>query len=243
MNDKTIIAIVVAAVLLVGGYLYYSSGPIVTAQGYSSLSAQPDEVSVYLNIETKGATAQEAKDKHSEIADKAITELLKLGFERKEIQTINYQIYPEYDWSSGTQKQKGYIASQQIVVETKEFDKVADIVDASVNAGALVSSINFELSDERQSEYKTQVLQEAGKDAEKKAEATAAGLGKKLGRLVSVSSQDFYYPGPMAYYSKSGESTSISSDNAEAQRAAMNIAPSDIDVTASISVQYKLRSF
>ena len=238
MNDKTIIAIIIAAVLLVGGYLYFSSQPIVSAQGFSSLSVEPDKVSVYLNIETKGATAQEVKDKNAEISDKVVIELIKLGFERKDIQSLNYNIYPDYDWSSGTQKQKGYIASQQIIIKTDNFDKVAQVVDKSVDAGALVSSINFELSDEKQSEYKSQVLESAGKDAEKKAEATAAGLGKKLGRLVSVSSQDFYYPGPIAYYARAeGDS------GATAEKAAVNIAPSDIEVTASVSVQYKLSSF
>ena len=238
MKEKYIVAIIVIAVVLVGGYLYFSSQPIVSAQGFSSLNVEPDKVSVYLNIETRGATAQEVKDKNAEISDKVLDEMIKLGFERKEIQTLNYNIYPDYDWTSGTQKQRGYIASQQIIVKTNNFDKVAQVVDKSVDAGALVSSINFELSDEKQNSYKAQALEEASKDAEKKAESTAAGLGKKLGRLVSVSSQDFYYPGPIAYYARAeGDSGAI------AEKAAVNIAPSDIEVTASVSVQYKLSSF
>ncbi|MDP1695998.1 MAG: SIMPL domain-containing protein [archaeon] len=236
MDNRILIALVIG-ILLVGGYIYYNTGAIVSAQGSSNIKVQPDEVSIYLNIETKNLTAQGAKDANDEITDNVVTELVKLGLERKDIQFSSYNTYPEYDWSNGQQKFKGYVVSQQLVIKTKDFDLVYGIVDKSVNAGALVNYINFELSDEKQSDYKSQALTEAGKDAKDKAEATAAGLGKNLGRLVSVQSQDFYYQ-PWNLYDKA-----VATDSGGAREVAMNIQPQDKEVTASITVQYKLSLF
>lgn len=238
MNSKVTIGIIVVGIALIIGYLFYSSGATVSAQGSSSINVEPDEVSVYLHLEGRDSSAQGAKDKEAAISDKVLTELVKLGLERKEIQFVGYNLYPDYDWSNGQQKLKGYIASEQMVIKTKNFDLVPGIVDKGVDAGALVSSINFELSDEKQREYKAQALEEASKDARNKAESTAAGLGKKLGKLVSVNSEQFNY-GPVIYYDKAiAESSGMSAENA-----ARNLVPTDIDVTASVSVQYKLRAF
>ncbi|MBI3334114.1 SIMPL domain-containing protein [Candidatus Pacearchaeota archaeon] len=215
----------------------YNSGPVVSAQGFSSLDAEPDEVSIYLSIEARGASAQEAQALHADISDEVITNLVKLGLERSQIQQAYFTMYPEYEYSGRVQELKGYVASEQLAVETSDFSLVAGIVDASVDAGALIHSINFELSDEKQSEYKQQALEAAGKDAQAKAVATAAGVGKEVGPLVSVSTQEFYYPGPIAYYDKA-----VSSEGGiSVQEAAQRIEPRDIEVTASLTVTYRLR--
>jgi uncharacterized protein YggE len=71
-------------------------------------------------------------------------------------------------------------------VTTEDFSNVGNVIDAAVDAGALVSYINFELSVERSNEYKMLVMTNASLDAKQKAEAIASGLGKTVGRLVSI---------------------------------------------------------
>ena len=125
-------------------------------------------------------------------------------------------------------------------MKTGDFYIVPKIVDVAIDSGALVSYINFEISDELRSEYKSRALEKAGEDAREKAEATAAGLGKKLGKLVSVQSEDFNY-GPVVYYASAESSGSDAV--AETREAALNIYPKDVEVRADISVRYKLRRF
>lgn len=237
MNNKILVGIIIIGILLVGGYLFTNTSAEVSAQGTSSITVQPDKASVYISAEAHEKTAQAAKDKQAEINNKVVNALIALGFSESEIQTSNYNIYQEYDWSDGQQKPKGFVATQQIVVKTTDFKKVAPIVDAAVDNGALISSINFELSPERESDYKAQALTEASEDARKKAEATANGLGKNLGRLISVESQNFQYY-PWAYYSK-GDTGGV----VEARDAALSITPQSQDITASVSVRYKLGIF
>jgi len=236
MDNKIIVAILIIGVILVGGYLISGTGAVVSAHGQSSLEVIPDEVSVNLYIETKAESAQEAQDANAEIEDAVVIALLRTGLERKDIQLQGYSVYPDYSWEDNSRKENGFVARQQIVVETTDFDFVSEIVDAAVDNGALVSYINFELSDAKQSEYKKQALELASADAKEKAKSTAAGLGKKLGRLVSVESSDFNYGVGRVYAMEDSESGG-------AKMAVADLDPQDVNVQASVSVQYRLRAF
>jgi len=63
-------------------------------------------------------------------------------------------------------------------------------------------------------------------------------LGKNIGKLLSIEGEEFNY-GPIIYYRADSAGGSI----AEAKQAAVNLVPSDLEVSASVKVEYKLRSF
>jgi len=226
IDNKVWIGIVVIAILIVGGYLYFNSGPVVSSQGLASIKAIPDEVSVNVNIETRDKTAQAAQDANNKISESLLIELVKIGYDRDELKFVNYYVSPEYDWSNGKRTQIGYVVSQQLVVKTGEVNKVPSIVDAVIKSGALVSYINFDISDAKRAEYKNKALEEASKDARTKAQSIASGQGKKLGSLVSITNQDYNYPGPLNYYSRDA-SVSVEAANEGALKAATNLAPNE----------------
>jgi len=235
-----IITVVVIAGILAGLLVFTGRAPgkntnTISATGNSQMTVPPDEAVVYLLIETRDASADKAKDKNAKISDDVLTALIKVGVEKKDIETENFNIYPEYNWSEGTSKIIGYIASNYMKVTTKEFSNVGKIVDASVDAGALVNSINFELSNEKSNEYKTQALSKASQDARTKAAAIASGLGKKLGDLVSVTSSDYNYI-PYPIYTRAEMATT-----AEMKSVATNIQPKNLEVTATVTVSYEIR--
>ncbi len=239
MDNKILAGALIIGIVLIAGYLAVnSSGAVVSARGEGVLEATPDEVSVGLNVMTKNLTAQDAKDAHDKIVDDLMIGLLRAGLEKKDIKVVSYNIYPEYDYTDGRPKQIGFLVQQDFVVETEDFELVPEIVDAGIEAGALISYINFELSEDKQKEFKASALEEASADAKSKAEATANGLGKKLGSLVSVKNEDFYY-GPYPYFA----AAEGAKDSASAREAALNLSPRDIEVRASIVVEYKLRAF
>lgn len=243
MGNKILIGIIIIAIVVIGAYLYSNSGPVVSAQGFASIKVIPDEVSVNINVETRNLTAQDAQLQNQEISDKLLIELIKLGYGKDELKFVNQYVYPEYDYSDyKQQKLKGYVVSQQLVVNTKDVNKVPSIIDAVIRSGALIGYINFDISDAKQSEIKNKALEEASKDAKKKAEAIAAGQGKKIGKLVSITNSDYNYPGPINYYTRD-MAMSAEMVNAGAVKAASNLAPNEQEITASISAQYKLGFF
>lgn len=240
----SIIAGVVLVVALVALFTANSSvsGKKVTVEGVATIDATPDLITVYYNIQGKGDTSSEAKDAADEIYDELVIELTLEGFDRSELKTQGFNIYPNYEYSNGKQTQKGYIATHSLKLElsSDEFDKVSGAIDAGVDANASISYINFELSPELQSEKKAEALELASKDARVKAEAVASGFNKKVGRLVSVQVSDFgYYPWNI--YTARAESSGYDiEDAALAKESVTNINPSEQQINAQVTATYKL---
>lgn len=233
--------IIVSAVILLAliGVLIYNNAHAATisSQGLSQIKATPDIISVYFNVQTKALTAQEAKDNNSEIVDNVITALVKLGFERADITTENFNVGPDYSYYGSSVKSYTATHNIKVLISANDSDKIGDVIDAGVDNGALISYINFELSVDKQNEYKALALRQATEDARTKAEAIAAGLGKSLGSIVSTSSSNFnYYPWSLYTNSRMDYSGA-----AEAKVASTSIQPGQQDIDAQVSVVFKIK--
>ena len=253
-NNAIAVTSIIAGVILVIALLFlfvfrpsgYNSGNTVTVQGVAEVKAMPDLVSVYFNINTEAKTSSEAKDANNEIYDELVDNLIAEGFTEDEIKTEGFNIYPQYDYSLKTPKITGYRATHSLKVElpTEDFDKLSEVIDAGADAGAGISYINFELSQESQNMYKAQALQLASKDAQIKADSVAAGFGKSAGKLLAVSVSDFgYYPWNV-YTAKSYDSASgaaYEEDIAMARETAANLSPDEQEITASVSATFRIR--
>ncbi len=240
--QKTLIIVSgIIAIVLIGilAYSSFSGTNTVTGNGQATIKVIPDRVAVYFSIDTNGTTSKEATDENSEIVDKLTIELIKQGFEKSQIQTTGFNVYPDYDYNGGKETLKGYKASHSITVQMSSNDsgKIGDVIDAGVSAGAGISYINFELSQSKQNEYKAQALKLASEDAKVKAQAIASGLGKTLKRLVSVSDNSFNYY-PWRLYESSGEAPSM--DASAAKSATTNITPGEQEVSASVTAVFKI---
>ncbi|MEK6886431.1 MAG: SIMPL domain-containing protein [Nanoarchaeota archaeon] len=232
-------AIIIALIALVGvigvvSYVTPSTDNTVDVTGSAQVTVPPDQVVVYAQVLTKAILADDAKNMNSEISEKVINALKAIGIESKDIETENYNIYQDCEWTQIGQSCKGYAASNSIKIKSKEFNNAGKIVDAVVDSGALVSYINFELSLEKQNEYKKTVLADAAKDAKSKAEALASGFGKRVGKLVSVSSSDYSYM-PYPIFARAEGAVS------DAKQAATNLPSGTLDVTATVSARYEIK--
>ena len=243
MKNKIDKSVLIVAIIVIGivvlAFIGMKSGTsqnTITANGISSIKVTPDVVTIYIGIESKDATSGEANDKATEIYSKLKTSLMNLGFNEEEIQTQSFNIYPNYDYTSGNARITGYTASHSLKVEitTEETEKIAEIVDSSLTAGASISSVNFELSMEKQNEAKSEAIKLAAEDAKLKAQSLAEGVGKRLGSLVSVSSSDFYYS-PWNVYTSSGYGS------ADAKEVVASITPSEQEITASVNAVFKIK--
>jgi uncharacterized protein YggE len=241
-----IIAVTVLLAIGIVGFGFYKvanpvSGQVISVDGSSNIKVTPDLVTIHFNIETNGSDAKIAKDANAVILDSLVTSMIKLGFDREDIKTESMNIYPWTEWDGRKSIDKGYKASHQVTVVLNSSDAslVGDVIDAGVDAGALLSYINFELSDAKQSEYKAQALKQAGEDARTKAVAIADGLGLKVGKKpVSVTTSDYRYTPWNAYSYASG--VDMDTAKSEAQLAVNNIVPGEQEVYGNIQVTYKI---
>jgi hypothetical protein len=251
-NNAIVITVIISVVVLIlaGFALFafkpmgYSSGKTVTVQGISNIKVMPDLVTVYFNIETKGNTSAEATKANSDIYDDLIEGMIIAGFSEDDVKTESFNVYPNTYWDEkdGRSKTEGYIANHYLRVElsSDKMNEVSSVIDAGVEAGAGISYINFELTQESQNEYKAQALKQASGDAMIKADAIASGVGKEVGELVSIQTSDFgYYPWNV--YTSSSGGAYRAEDAVMAKEAAVNIQPGEQDVTASITATFKLK--
>lgn len=242
-NAVVVTSIIAGTIVLLAlfGYLAFSglsSANTVSGDGVASIKVLPDLISIYFSVETNGTTSKIATDRNAEIVDKLKTALLGKGFEESQIQTVSFNVYPDYVWNGHTQTSNGFKASHSLKIQMSSNDtgKIGDVVDAGVSAGAGVSYINFELSTEKQNEYKAEALKDAAEDAKIKAGAIAEGLGKRLGRLVSTSESSFNYY-PWALYESSG---GASTDASSIKEATTSITPGEQEVSANVRATFKL---
>ena len=123
----------------------------------------------------------------------------------------------------------------KVELPTEQSSQIGEIIDIGVEAGAGISYINFELTQEKQNTLKAEAMKLAAQDAKIKAESTVKGLDKKLGSLVSLTVDNFgYYP--WRVYSATAEASVD-----EVKQATTNIAPSEQEVTASVRAVYKVK--
>jgi uncharacterized protein YggE len=250
-NSAIVITCIIAVVILVVAIFAItrfssvnpSTGKSVTVEGVATLKALPDVISVYFSIETKGKTSAEAKDANTKIYDDLVEGITIAGFNESELKTESFNVYPNTYWDapSGKQKTDGFIATHSLKLElsSDQSDKLSDAIDAGVTAGAGISYINFELSQKAQNDYKAQALKLASEDATVKANAIASGFGKQVGKLLSVQVNSFNYY-PWNVYTAMDSSGRAPGDITLAKEAAMNINPSEQDVSASITATFKL---
>jgi uncharacterized protein len=243
--DKSvqITLIIVGAVLFlaIAGIILFqsnSAGNSITVQGEATTKVAPDLITVYFNVETTGTTSKEASDANSVISNLLTNNIVALGFAKEDLKTQSFNIYPEYNYNSGGQKLIGYKASNSLKIEISiaDKDKLGNVIDAGTNAGAGISYINFELTPLLQQQTKADAIKTASADARVKAESLAQGFNKKLGRLVSVSLNQFNYT-PWPIYASSGMGVS---ESADAKLAATNINPSEQEVSAYVTAIYKI---
>ncbi len=236
MEKTWVFVILLVAFLSIGAYLIVNNPiekQIINVNGNAEVKSMPDFVSVYVSIETLEDSAEDSKNQNAEISEDVMQVLRELNFKEDEIETIEWRVYEEYDWSENRRESKGFKTSHILKVEVEEYDFVGSVVDRVVDAGAVISSLNFEISEETESELKNQAIEKATIDAEEKAQAVASGTGQKLGKLVSINVDDYYYH-PYALYDSSSSVKSV-------QETTTQISPRELTVNARVRAVYNIR--
>ena len=180
----------------------------VTINGQGKVDYAPDMAVVNLGVQIdKAATAQLALSELNTTIERVIPALIALGIAREDIETMNYSLYPNYDYVEGVSRPSGYNANQQLVVKVRTIADAEGIVsrviaEASKNGANQVNGITFEASNLE--ELKQQGLLAAIEDAKSKAEATATQAGVELDKIIGWVENPISVPGLPPYYEMGG---------------------------------------
>lgn len=203
--------------------------------GESEIAVVPDNAQVTLGIRVTDAKVANAQQKVNQVMNDLKTKLKALGVDEKDIKTQDYSVYPNYDWSSGTQRTNGYVVSASARVNVRQFDKINDIIDTSTAAGITeAGQVNFTLSDEKEEEVRKQAREEAIEKAKKNAEELAGLAGMRLGKIVNIYENNFGSPVPML-----AEERLMNAAGGDMAKEATNISPGQSKYTYSVTLSYE----
>jgi uncharacterized protein len=163
--------------------------------GEGSVSVAPDHARIRSGVTTRAKTAKEAADANSKVMAAIVAALLNAGIEQKDIQTSRFSVQPVYvaPQPGAEQKLSGFSVSNQVSVTIRAIDKVGEILDRLITAGATdAGSVEFLHSDS--SKTLDQAREAAVADARRKAELYARASGLSLGSVVWITEDSEYAP-------------------------------------------------
>lgn len=152
---------------------------VIRVFGEGSVSVQPNMAKVTLGASTEAMDVTQAQNNNSIIIARIKEALKKLGVPEQQIQTVDYSIFPQYDYKDGEQIFRGYKVQHLLLVTIEHIENTGIVIDTAVNNGAnIVSGIQFTTKDADQ--FVQQALSLAVVNSFQKAEAIAGTLGVKL---------------------------------------------------------------
>ncbi|TSC86641.1 MAG: hypothetical protein G01um10147_853 [Microgenomates group bacterium Gr01-1014_7] len=197
--------------------------------GEGKVIVKPDVAMVNVGVRTQSQTVDEAQTQMDSSINKVPQALKDLGVDPKDIQTTNYNINPDYDFSKGSQKIKGYTASTTLSVKVRSIDKVNSIIDAATANGANeVSGVSFDIDDKTKAQ--NEAREKAVAEAKKKAEEASKIAGFKLGKIINYSENFGEGPGPISL-------RAIGALGAEDTKTQVELGSSEITVTVTLSYE------
>jgi len=170
----------------------------ITVQGTGKVTAKPDIAVTTMGVISNASTVAEAQQKNTDIMNKLIEKVKVLGIDAKDIQTTNYNIYPQYDYLQDKgQVLRGYEVNQSVTVKIRDLTKANQVLALAGEVGANnVSGLQFTIDDDEV--YKAEARKLALEKIAEKAKILTEMLGVKV---VAISSYNEYEGGAGGVYS------------------------------------------
>lgn len=154
--------------------------------GSGQARVAPDLATVRLGVTTRAESAADAMRQNSDQQSAVIDALVAAGIAEEHIQTSGLNLNPVIDFSPEREPTvTGYEASNMVSVRVTQIDRLGEVLDAIVGAGAnQINGIEFSRMDGLDAE--DQARRTAVEDALHKAEVLAEAAGLQVGRVLTM---------------------------------------------------------
>ena len=169
----------------------------VTVSGAASVGVKPDVARSTFGVETFLPTLQAALAENNRLMSSVIAKLKELGIADKDIQTVNFNVSVERSFDRGVPGPiTGYRVTNSVRVTIRQLEKVGNIIDQAIGAGAnSVGGISFGVSEV--GPLQSQARARAVADAQAKAQELAKAAGIQLGPVISIVETGATVPQPV----------------------------------------------
>jgi uncharacterized protein YggE len=204
----------------------------INVQGTGHMQIVPNMATIQIAVETTDQQAKLAVQNNADKMTRVIDVLKKqLGTDDK-ISTSGFNLVPQYQYDKDTQKQilTGYQVVNYVNVNTKQVDKLGDLLDSATQAGANRVE-NLQFSHDEWHNYEQQALAQAVVDAEQTAEILAKAAKVSLGEVLQIQPQSNGGVVPLATFALA---------KSEAGMMSTPIEPGQLTVNMAVQVTYAI---
>jgi uncharacterized protein len=211
------------------------AAPTITVNGQCVKEVAPDRFYIIMTARVlekeAGAAAKKVTAQYEEIRK----EVKKMNLKDVKLQTSNYSVNAEWDYSNNKRVMRGYNASMGLRIETSEMTRAGELLVLSGKLGVqdVSSPVTF-LSTALSQKENEECLQVAVKSALGKAEKMAAAAGMKIAGLLNLN-ESGRENAPVPMYAMTESSMAKSGG----QQMNFEIAPLTVNVV--ISATYNLK--
>ncbi len=204
----------------------------ISVSGEGKVSGAPDIAVLTLGVSALAPSVKDARDQAATAMNGVVDSIKGNGVDGKDIQSTQFSIYPEYDYTGNTQELRGYRVTNIVTAKVRNIDDTSKVIDDAVAAGGdltEVQSLDFTIDDP--SKLQDEARAEAVKDAQTKAERLADLAGVKLGKPISISESGAAPPLPLSRDAGAAELGG---------GAPTPIEPGEMEVTLDVQVLYAI---
>lgn len=206
-NKNIITALIIVGIVLLVSLIVWvnidisdkvkESENTLTVSATGEVYAKPDLALTTFSVVTEAKTVAQAMTENTQKMNAVIDIMKEQGIEEKDLKTLNFNIYPRYEWDEEGRNRTlvGYEVYQSLQVKIRQLEKIGAIVQGATEAGAnQVSDLQFTI--DNQDELKKQAREKAIEEAKTKAKDLAGQLGVKLVGIANFSESavlPYYY--------------------------------------------------
>jgi uncharacterized protein YggE len=213
--------------------------PPTTIQGVSVVGqgivlAQPDVARVTLGVDVFDQSLATAQSTAANNMAAVVSKLKADGIADSDIQTVSYNVAPQYDQGNNQNQPtlRGYDVQNMVQVRTTNVSGLGSLLDDVVSVGATrIFGINFEASD--MESLKNQARDQAMANAQAKAQQLARDSNVTLGKVVAVDESDTSGVNPVQQ--------NIAPRAAAAPVATTPIQPGQLQVSTTVHVVWSIQ--
>lgn len=211
------------------------AGPVnsISVSGSGDASGTPDVAYVNLGVDTTDADVGKAVENANTEMAAIISAITDTGVDAKDIQTTNFNVYPEdkYDTNGQPTGERIYHVQNSLSVTVRDIAKASAVIDAGLKAGAdTVNGLSFGIDDTSALEQEARL--KAVEDARTRAGQLADAVGVKLGNPIIVSEvTGGSFPPAIPY---------AAMDAAGMGGAGPQITPGQLQVTVQVNVTFAI---
>jgi hypothetical protein len=207
--------------------------PLIYVTGEARLKAPPDLAIANLGVTTQAKTVADAREQNAQRMQAVVEAVKKTGVPAQAISTSRFSVTPQYDYQEKRTPPRilGYNVSNQITVRLDAIEKISELLDSALAAGAnSVNDLDFTLKDMKN--LRAAAYDEAVKEARAKAQTLAQAAGVQLGAIHLIRESGGM---PIA----SGRVFAMGASGARA--AETPVETGEITVQASVEMQFEIK--